>query len=85
MKIVTAASYREDMARKYPGAGPWINDPPECSDCGQPAAVLAELVSYDTNFGDVEIYRLCATCLQAALDGVKAAAAPPLTSPPSPC
>ena len=73
MKIITVASYREDMVCQYPGAGPWIDNPPQCSDCGQPAAVLAEFVSYDTGFGDVETYRLCATCLQAALDAVKVA------------
>lgn len=73
MKIVTPATYRAQMIQRYPGAGPWIDNPPECSNCGQAAAALVELVTYDSDAGGEVIFRLCATCLQMALDGVKAA------------
>ena len=73
MKIVTPTTYRAEMLQRYPRAGPWIDDPPECSNCGQAAAALVELVAYDTGFGDEEVFYLCATCLQAALDAVKVA------------
>jgi len=76
MKIVTPSSYHADMIQLRPragGGGTWVNDPPTCSECGQAAAALVELVTYDTHFGDTESFRLCATCLQKALDGVKAA------------
>lgn len=72
MRIVTPSTYRADMTKRYPGAT-WLDDPPECTECGQASPALAELVTYDTDFGDEENYCLCATCLQAALDGVKAA------------
>jgi len=76
MKIVTPSSYHADMIQLRPragGGGTWVNDPPECSNCGQAAAALVELVTYDTNFGDEAVFYLCATCLQAALDAVKVA------------
>lgn len=76
MKIVTPATYRAEMIQRYPragGGGTWVNDPPTCSECGQAAAALVELVTYDTDFGDEAVFYLCATCLQAALDAVKVA------------
>ena len=78
MRIVTPASYRAEMTKRYPGAArrypgaSWL-DPPECSNCGEAAAALVELATWESGMGDEEFYHLCATCLQAALDAVKAA------------
>lgn len=73
MKIVTPSSYRADMLKLYPRAGAWVDDPPRCSECGGAPPALVELLTYDTHFGDLETFRLCAACLQTALDGVRAA------------
>ena len=85
MKIVTAATERADSIKAFPKTPSlWISAPPRCDKCKQEADAVAEFHVFN-NYGDEDYMRLCAACLQAALDGVKAAAAPPLTSPPSPC
>ena len=71
MRIVTPASYRAEMTKRYPGVA-WPDNPPECAECGQASPALAEFDHY-SDYGDLEFSRLCATCLQEALDGVKAA------------
>ena len=46
--------------------------PIPCTHCRRVVDVAAEFTMFN-DYGDVEIVRLCADCLQEALDGVKAA------------
>ena len=82
MRIVTFDEFCADMNRIYPDAA-WIAGSFFCDHCKQRSNVLAWF-EYCGETNEQETYQICATCLRAALDGVKAAPAPPLTPPPPP-
>lgn len=71
LTLDTATATPADVAAII-GNDTWITMRPQCSQCKKYAAALAEFDHYG-EYGDLEFCRLCATCLQAALDGVKAA------------
>ena len=70
LALDVATATPDDIAT-ITGSRYWIDNPPQCSDCDRRVPAVAEF-SLFSEYGDEEFLRLCADCLQEALDGVKA-------------